>query len=130
MPPVRSGGSLRSRAQATPSAPYPRPPDLRRRRVLDFDWFEDRMWRKPRVNSIALHFITAFLDDLQLKGEAVKAEYLAVPSEDSDGAKWPSDDKRYDAVSEGGTNPNVEGLRQGPPGRADPAASAGSALTR
>ncbi|MBX9885642.1 MAG: dienelactone hydrolase [Novosphingobium sp.] len=77
--------------------------------VWDFDWFEDRMWRKPRVNSIALHFITAFLD-LQLKGDAAKAEYLAVPSEESDGAKWTSDDKAYDAVSEGGANPTWKGF--------------------
>lgn len=77
--------------------------------VWDFDWFEDRMWRKPRVNSIALHFITAFLD-LQLKGEAAKAEYLAVPSEESDGARWTSDDKRYDAVSDGGANPTWKGF--------------------
>ena len=77
--------------------------------VWDFSWFEDRMWRKPRVNSIALHFITAFLD-LQLKGEAAKADYLNVPSEDSDGAKWISDDKRFDAVSEGGANPTWKGF--------------------
>ncbi len=77
--------------------------------LWDFDWFEDRMWRKPRVNAIALHFITAFLD-LHLKGEAAKAEYLAVPSEESDGAKWTSGDKRYDAVSEGGANPTWKGF--------------------
>lgn len=77
--------------------------------LWDFDWFEDRMWRKPRVNSIALHFITAFLD-LQLKGEAAKADYLAVPSEDSDGAKWVSEDKSYTAVSEGGANPTWKGF--------------------
>jgi predicted dienelactone hydrolase len=86
----------------------PAPAEMRST-VWDFDWFEDRVWRKPRVNSIALHFITAFLD-LQLKGEAAKAEYLAVPSEDSDGAKWTSDDKAYDAVSEGGTNPTWKGF--------------------
>jgi len=77
--------------------------------LWDFDWFEDRMWRKPRVNSIALHFITAFLD-LELKGEAAKAEYLAVPSEESDGAAWKSENKAYDAVSEGGANPTWKGF--------------------
>ena len=77
--------------------------------VWDFDWFEDRMWRKPRVNSIALHFITAFLD-FELKGETAKAEYLNVPSEETDGTKWKSDDNRYDAVSEGGTNPIWKGF--------------------
>ena len=85
------------------------PPAEMRGRLWDFDWFDDRMWRKERVNSIALHFITAFLD-LNLKGDAGKASYLAVPSEDSDGAKWVSDVKSYDAVSQGGANPTWKGF--------------------
>jgi hypothetical protein len=67
------------------------------------------MWRKPRVNSIALHFITAFLD-LQLKGEAAKPITSASRQRSSDGAKWVSDDKRYDAVSEGGANRTWKGF--------------------
>lgn len=77
--------------------------------LWDFDWFEDRMWRKPRVNAVALHFITAFLD-MTLKGEAAKGDYLVVPSEESDGAAWKSDNKAYDAVSEGGANPTWKGF--------------------
>ncbi|MFM9935006.1 MAG: alpha/beta hydrolase family protein [Novosphingobium sp.] len=85
------------------------PPTEMRGRLWDFDWFEDRLWRKERVNAVALHFITAFLD-LNLKGDASKAAYLAVPSEDSDGAKWGSDVKGYDAISQGGANPTWKGF--------------------
>ncbi len=85
------------------------PPAEMRGKLWDFDWFEDRVWRKERVNSIALHFITAFLDR-NLKGDASRAAYFAVPSEDSDGAKWVSDVKAYDAVSQGGANPTWKGF--------------------
>lgn len=89
------------------------PPAGMRGRLWDSDWFEDRVWRKPRVNAVALHFITAFLD-LNLKSDASKGDYLAVPSEDSDGAKWASDASgnadRYDAVSQGGVNPAWKGF--------------------
>ena len=77
--------------------------------LWDFDWFEDRMWRKQRVNAVALHFITAFLD-LNLKGDPSKAAYLAVPSEEADGAKWISDAKGYAAVSQGVPNPTWKGF--------------------
>lgn len=84
-------------------------PDEMHGNVWNFDWFEDRMWRKPRVNAIALHFITAFLD-VNLKGDASRSAYLDVPSEESDGAKWVSDVKTYDAVSQGGANPTWKGF--------------------
>ena len=77
--------------------------------LWDFDWFEDRVWRKPRVNGIALHFITAFLD-MTLKGENEKSTYLAVQSPDSDGAAWQSELQGYAAVSEGGANPTWKGF--------------------
>jgi predicted dienelactone hydrolase len=85
------------------------PPAAMRGTLWDFDWFEDRMWRKQRVNAVALHFITAFLD-LNLKGDPSKAAYLAVPSEEADGAKWISDAKGYAAVSQGVPNPTWKGF--------------------
>lgn len=86
----------------------PAPPQMRGR-MWDFDWFEDAVWRKERVNGISLHFITAFLD-LHLKGEVAKAEYLTVPSPQSDGAGWTGSAAPYAAVSEGGDNPTWKGF--------------------
>lgn len=80
-----------------------------RARLWDMDWFEDPVWRKPRVNAISLHFITAFLGQ-HLKGETAMADYLAVPSERSDGAGWTGPPTPYAAVSQGGTNPHWKGF--------------------
>jgi predicted dienelactone hydrolase len=85
------------------------PPAEMRGELWDFDWFEDRLWRKERVNAVALHFITAFLD-LNLKGNASRAAYLNVPSEESDGAAWKSDVNGYTSVSQGGPNPTWKGF--------------------
>ena len=85
------------------------PPAEMRANLWDFDWFEDRLWRKERVNGVALHFITAFLD-LNLKGDKSRIAYFAVPSEESDGAKWASDAKGYAPISKGGDNPTWKGF--------------------
>jgi predicted dienelactone hydrolase len=85
------------------------PPAQMRSNLWNFDWFEDRMWRKSRVNGIAIHFITAFLD-VHLKGEAGKQAYLDVPRESSDGAAWNGEPGPYAAVSQGGDNPTWKGF--------------------
>lgn len=84
-------------------------PDEMRGNVWDYDWFEDRVWRKARINAIANHFITAFLD-LHLKGDASRAAYFAVPSDESDGAAWQGPAAPYGAVSAGGANPTWKGF--------------------
>jgi predicted dienelactone hydrolase len=84
-------------------------PGQMRNRLWDMDWFEDPVWRKPRLNAISLHFITAFLD-LHLKADAAKAEYLAVPQEKSDGAMWKGATAPYAAISQGGENPTWKGF--------------------
>ncbi len=86
----------------------PAPAEMRGR-LWDFDWFEDPIWRKARLNAISLHFITAFLD-LQLKGDASRLAYLAVPSENSDKAGWTGPEAPHDAVSDGGSNPTWRGF--------------------
>lgn len=88
------------------------PPAEMRGRLWDIDWFEDPVWRKSRVNAIAAHFITAFLD-LHLRGDASRAAYFAVPAESSDNAAWTSPATAHDAVSEGGTNPTWKGFVRG-----------------
>ena len=85
------------------------PPAQMRANLWNFDWFEDRVWRKERVNSIALHFITAFLD-AKLKGDASRLDYLDVPTESSDDAGWKSESSGYAAVSQGGDNPTWKGF--------------------
>jgi predicted dienelactone hydrolase len=80
--------------------------------LWDFDWFADPIWRKDRVNAIATHFITAFLDT-RLKGDTAKATYLDVPSEKSDHAAWVGDSPGYAAISQGGTNPTWKGFLRG-----------------
>ena len=85
------------------------PPAQMRANLWNFDWFEDRVWRKERVNSIALHFITAFLD-AKLKGDASRLDYLDVPTESSDDAGWKSESSGYAAVSQGGNNPTWKGF--------------------
>ncbi len=86
----------------------PAPPEMRAR-LWDYDWFEDPVWRKARVNAVATHFITAFLD-WHLKGDAAKASYLVVPAEGSDSPAWVGEDQAYDAISQGGANPTWKGF--------------------
>ena len=62
------------------------PPD----RELSFQWtqsFDEPAWRKERITSINLHFITAFLD-LYLKGDQTKADYIHVKPEKSNDGVW------------------------------------------
>lgn len=77
--------------------------------LWDFDWFADPVWRKDRVNAIATHFITAFLD-WHLKGDVTRKEYLTVPSALSDKAGWKGTAAGYAARSEGGDNPTWKGF--------------------
>jgi predicted dienelactone hydrolase len=77
-------------------------PASMRGRLWDLDWFEDPVWRKDRVLAIELHFITAFLD-LEVKGEADKADYLNVGEPVGDKAAWtPVKGAPYGAASPGG----------------------------
>lgn len=80
--------------------------------LWDFDWFEDAVWRKARINAISTHFITAFLD-LHLKGQADRASYLAVPDGNSGEADWKGAPVPYAAVSRGGDNPVWKGFVRG-----------------
>ena len=89
----------------------PAPAEMRQG-LWDFDWFEDPVWRKARINAIATHFITAFLD-LRLKGDARRAAYLDVSKENSDNADWIGADAPYAAVSQGGANPTWKGFVRG-----------------
>jgi predicted dienelactone hydrolase len=67
------------------------PAPLRMRmRLWDQDWFEDPVWRKERMNAIATHFITAFLDRY-VKGDESAASYLDVPVPASADGVWPAD---------------------------------------
>jgi hypothetical protein len=72
-----------------------------RARLWDEDWFEDPVWRKDRINSISVHFITAFLDRY-LKGDESRSAYLEVPVPESSAGNWPSPNPyAYDAYSPG-----------------------------
>jgi predicted dienelactone hydrolase len=77
--------------------------------LWDQDWFEDPVWRKDRVTSITLHFITAFLD-LHLKGDASRGAYFQVSNPESDSSSWSDPETRYDAVSQGGSNTAWKGF--------------------
>ena len=88
------------------------PPAEMHGRLWDFDWFADPVWRKDRINAIATHFITAFLDS-KLKGDATRDAYLDVPSPVSDHAAWQGDAPDYAAMSTGGTNPTWKGFWRG-----------------
>ena len=88
------------------------PPAEMHGRLWDFDWFADPVWRKDRINAIATHMITAFLDT-HVKGDASRAAYLDVPSEKSDNAGWQGDAPGYAAMSQGGTNPTWKGFWRG-----------------
>ena len=90
----------------------PPPPEMRAR-LWDFDWFADPVWRKDRINAIATHMITAFLD-WRVKGDATRAAWLTVPSEHSDGAGWiAGETPGYAAMSQGGANPTWKGFWRG-----------------
>jgi len=90
----------------------PTPPEMLTN-LWNQGWFADPVWRKERVNAIATHFITAFLDE-HVKGDAAKASYLDVPSPASDPGGWTGDDGgRYAAMSKGGTNPTWKGFWRG-----------------
>ena len=88
------------------------PPAEMHGRLWDFDWFADPVWRKDRINAIATHMITAFLD-YRLKGDATRAAYLAVPAENSDHAGWEGAADGYAAMSAGGSNPTWKGFWRG-----------------
>lgn len=87
-------------------------PAQMRMRLWDFDWFEDPVWRKQRINAISLHFISAFLD-WHLKGQDARKAYFAVPGESSDDDRWLGEDQSYAAVSRGGVNPTWLGFVRG-----------------
>jgi predicted dienelactone hydrolase len=86
----------------------PVPPGMRSS-LWDADWFEDPVWRKDRVISVSLHFITAFLD-LHLKGDPSRAAYFDVSNPDSDKSPWNAPDAAYDAVSGGMPNTAWKGF--------------------
>lgn len=65
----------------------PVPPEMTTT-LWDFDWFEDAVWRKRRLNAINQHFITAFLART-LKDDSAMAGYLDVPVVNSDDGVWP-----------------------------------------
>lgn len=88
------------------------PPSEMHDRLWDLDWFADPVWRKDRINAIATHFITAFLDS-RLKGDSTREAYLAVPNEVSDHAGWLGDAPGYAAMSQGGANPTWKGFWRG-----------------
>ncbi len=69
-------------------------------RLWDKDWFEDPVWRKPRLMGIQAHFITAFLDRY-VKGDATKASYLDGLVPNSNDGTWASPPTDYGAISPG-----------------------------
>ncbi len=52
------------------------------------EFLKEPVWRSDRLNAINQHFVTAFLD-MALKGDTAKADYLNVPTPDSNDSKWP-----------------------------------------
>ncbi len=88
------------------------PPAEMHARLWDLDWFADPIWRKDRINAIATHFITAFLDH-RLKDDPSRAAYLAVPAPVSDTAAWLGETGDYAARSQGGSNPTWQGFWRG-----------------
>jgi predicted dienelactone hydrolase len=86
-------------------------PASMRSRLWDLDWFEDPVWRKDRMLAIELHFITAFLD-LEVKGEANKADYLNAGDPVGDKAAWaPANGAPYGAASPGGAAGGWKGFQ-------------------
>lgn len=54
------------------------------------EFLKEPVWRSDRINAINQHFVTAFLD-WKLKGDEDKANYLNVPTVDSNKGDWPVD---------------------------------------
>jgi predicted dienelactone hydrolase len=80
----------------------PAPVEMRRK-LWDFEWFEDPVWRKERIIGVNLHLITAFLDRF-VKDDASRSAYLDVPVADSALGQWAApSNAAYDAVSPGGS---------------------------
>ncbi|MEO9469916.1 prolyl oligopeptidase family serine peptidase [Parasphingorhabdus sp.] len=52
------------------------------------EFLKEPVWRSDRLNAINQHFVTAFLD-WKLKGQEDKADYLNVPTVDSNKGNWP-----------------------------------------
>lgn len=73
-----------------------------RRKLWNFDWFEDDVWRKERIIGVNLHFITAFLDRF-VKEDLTRSAYLDVRVADSEKGEWSAKaGVAWDAVSPGG----------------------------
>ena len=77
------------------AAPIPAPAEAWRiplgREGAVFDHYADAVWDTVRMNNIAQHFVTAFLD-LHLKGDTAKSEYLAVVEVAEEGVWSMADD--------------------------------------
>jgi len=92
------------RANHNAAAPMPAPAEAwAPSDALDFtpfDHYADAVWDTTRMNNIAQHFATAFMD-LHLKGDAAKARYLdLIPNSgdglvDLDDAGQPTEDHTY-----------------------------------
>jgi len=52
------------------------------------EFLREPVWRTDRLNAINQHFVTAFLD-WKLKGREEMADYLNVPTTDSNESEWP-----------------------------------------
>ncbi len=52
--------------------------------------YDEPVWRRDRILSVNVHFVTAFLD-ATLKGKADSAAYLNVPTVKAADGKWPDD---------------------------------------
>ena len=77
----------------------PSPPEMQGR-LWDKDWFEDPVWRKPRLMAIEAHFITAFLDRY-VKADTAKASYIDGLIPDSNEGTWASPPGEYGSYSPG-----------------------------
>ncbi len=64
----------------------PAPPEMRTD-LWNQDWFEDPVWRKDRLVSISLHFITAFLDRY-VRDDTGRSAYLDGLVVESSNGKW------------------------------------------
>ena len=86
-------------------------PDGALRRLWDFQWFEDPVWRKDRILGISQHLITAFLDRYA-KGDDSRAAYLDTDVVSGVDGAWPETLKGYDAVSSGGPGLTWKGFHR------------------
>ncbi|MDH4311453.1 MAG: alpha/beta hydrolase [Gammaproteobacteria bacterium] len=64
----------------------PAPPEMRTD-LWNQDWFEDSVWRKDRLISISLHFVTAFLDRY-VKDDASRSAYIDGLVVESSAGRW------------------------------------------